>query len=223
MIGSSLLSPFSSLSNQRLTLVLSAAALVLLLSQVQAQTPFWQQANGPEGGSVYSHGSDGENVLYASTLTSIFKSTNRGSSWSRMNLGNVQISSITVNAGNEVFLTTTNRGILRSTDGGTSWMEVNNGIAETSIRSLAIGQANSILAGSNTGKLYHSTNGGQQWNLLHAIPSGNRITTIAVNGEGHIFLGTFFPNGGVFRQQTTALGGNWWVVFSRPPKFKVST
>ena len=187
--------------------VLVVLGAMLCVCPVQAQTPFWQQTNGPDGGSVYSLQTDGNGNIYANAYSAVFRSGDRGHHWDMTGLLNAQVASLTVNAQGDVFVGSNNLGMFRSTDQGTIWTAINTGLTEAWFQSVAVAGNGDIYAGSGTGNLFRSTDNGDHWGLLYTTPSGNRIYSIVFNQLGHIFLGTVFPGGGVFR--STDAGLSW--------------
>lgn len=180
---------------------------MLCAYQVQAQTSFWRQTNGPDGGSVYSLQSDGNGNIYANAYSAVFRSSDRGQHWDQSGLRTALVASLAVNGQGDVFAGSNNLGMFRSTDHGTTWTAINAGLTEAWFPSVAVAGNGDIYAGSGTGNLFRSTDNGDRWGLLYTTPSGNRIYSIVFNQLGHIFLGTVFPGGGVFR--STDAGLSW--------------
>ncbi len=103
----------------------------------------------------------------------IFKSTDGGVNWVRINEGipeaSRMINTIAVHPGSSdvVYAGTLNDGIYKTINGGERWVPVNNGLASSDIRSLAIDPVDpeTIYAGSGNGfGIFKSTDGGDMWN-----------------------------------------------------------
>jgi photosystem II stability/assembly factor-like uncharacterized protein len=188
--------------------VLSLAALALLFSiglapaaQAQVGSPEYPYTNylpiifqpepslwmGPGGGSIISlaaHPTD-QNLVYAGTLRGgVFKSTNRGQSWTAVNagLGNLFVNTVAIDKSSQtVYAGTQGGGIYKTTNGGTSWSAANNGVAyNTVVYTIAVNpfDPNIVLAGTrieNTkyhGVLYRSVNAGASWERVLEYSDG---------------------------------------------------
>lgn len=122
-------------------------------------------------------------IIYAASLDSgIFKSTNHGVTWTKVNNGltytAVQAIAISPSDWNVVYAGTNqlggaNSGIYVTTNGGTSWALKNTGITETSmgIQSISVDPSNPLIAYAavfdglvnSTVGLFKTTNGGNNW------------------------------------------------------------
>jgi photosystem II stability/assembly factor-like uncharacterized protein len=96
-------------------------------------------------------------------------------------------------------------GIIRSTDNGYTWNPATNGLPSglscIVIRAKSDGK---IFAGTNNNGIFRSTNNGDYWENINNGLNTTKITTIAINSIGKIYIGT--PNG-VF--VSTDDGDNW--------------
>ena len=120
----------------------SQLALVFGLTSLSfSQTPFWQQTNGPYGGTIYAVSGDSTEQLFAgSEGGGVFRSTDLGTTWSMSNSGlsNPLIYALTSNSRGDLFAGTGGSGVFRSTDRGRTWANSNEGIADNSILSLTL-------------------------------------------------------------------------------------
>ncbi len=164
-----------------------------------AQTPPWQQTNGPEGATVSMIAVNKANgYIYAVVAgAGMMRSTDNGASWVLKNngLGNVTVQCLVINAGGDIFAGTSSQGIFRSTDHGESWVQVNTGIATNhrNVRALIVKASNGyIFAGTSALGLYRSSNNGNSWTPLPTGLTGTvAIQAFAVNhASGMIFAGT---------------------------------
>src|SRR5437868_7937109 len=99
-------------------------ALSISFTSIQAQ---WLQTSGPNGGSITSLVSIGSD-LYAGTRSGLFRSSDAGSSWSRMSgpMGSTSVDALNARGG-DLFVSGST-GILRSTDRGTTWKSADAGL-----------------------------------------------------------------------------------------------
>jgi hypothetical protein len=113
-------------------------------------------------------------VIYAGTSLFVFKSTDGGNLWIRMNNGlvnkNVSCLAIDPTDTQVIYAGTTSGGpgswILKSTTGGSLWTPMDNGLTNSNVYSLAIDPTNAqvIYAATNNG-VFKSINGGNLWGL----------------------------------------------------------
>lgn len=160
----------------------------------------WYAINkGIENIKVISLAIDESSIFIGTDRSGLYRSTNNGSDWSKVDLKYNSTSqifyvySIAIDK-NKIFAGT-DAGIFLSTDNGENWTSMNNGFAnETSIiHSVAICDTN-IFAGTFDGEIYLSTNNGANWNLvLTDLPNPNHtsihINTILLN-DTNIYAGT---------------------------------
>ena len=132
-------------------------------------------------------------ILYAAYVSGLFKSTDRGTSWTKLPLdpGHWGISCVAVDPHNSdiVYAAVFSRGlppggVFKSTDGGTTWNERNNGLDSTNwdISSLLVNpkEAFSMFLGTYTTKgtddtvgVFRTTTGGNAWiSFDYGLPGG---------------------------------------------------
>ncbi len=103
--------------------------LMLLLSfpatPLIAQTDFWQQTNGPLGGSVNSFTINSNADIFAGTGGGVFRSTDNGDNWSAINTGltNTRVLALAMNSNGDIFAGTRGGGVFRSSDNGDNWRQ----------------------------------------------------------------------------------------------------
>ena len=99
----------------------------------------WRQTSGPEGASVISMLSVGQNLYAGTTVSGVFRSTNQGESWTPINEGLLSPSIQSLAAvGTNIFAATVGGGVFLSTDQGESWQAVNEGLTSLGVRALAV-------------------------------------------------------------------------------------
>ncbi len=166
----------------------------------------WPQINfgparpGPEGSVVRPFAADSLGNLYTGG-TGIFRSTNGGDSWVRIN-PDLSPNCLLINRSGHIFAGIGNGGLFRSTNGGSSWEQVGMGIIGQSILSLTLDPLGNIYAGTNYG-LYFSTNNGSSFVQKANLPP-NSVNDLDVNTDGTLFAAT---NSGIF--SSPDLGASW--------------
>ena len=86
-------------------------------------------------------------LFIATYIGEVFRSTNNGGSWQKLNLDHVSVKFIYINESDNIFLGTWSNGIYRSTDNGGSWMLV--GVPASYVTYLSIDSDDCIFAVSN--------------------------------------------------------------------------
>lgn len=109
-----------------------------------------------------------EERVYAATLRGIFKTTNGGTSWTRIgeDLPDQMISELLLDPVTpDVVYVASREGVHKSVDGGMTWQAMNTGLQSLNIRALALSPATSgmLYAGTNGTGLYQSTDAGATW------------------------------------------------------------
>jgi hypothetical protein len=155
----------------------------------------------------------GINMFAGTADSGVFRSTNRGASWSPVNSGltypsvwSLAIRETTVVAGAYF------GGVFLTTDYGTSWNQANSGFpVQNCVQSLVV-SGTDIFAGTFGNGVFRSVDGGMSWT---AIDSGVSLTlnsivcSFALSGS-NVFAGTV--NHGVFL--TNNDGASWTAVDS---------
>jgi hypothetical protein len=159
-------------------------------------------------------------ILYAGLLHGITRSTNKGASWTALNLGFEPPENVLVAVGphdaNVVYAAVWNDGtgpggIYKSTNGGAQWIEINNGIdaQHRQVQSICINPTNpdEILLGlfATDRIVLRSTNGGSSWtDFSDGLMQPGRVNAILIDSmHGRIYAGV---SSGVYIRdlQTTA-------------------
>jgi photosystem II stability/assembly factor-like uncharacterized protein len=185
--------------------------LPLFISTNRGETWEGSSPGGIEGGGLSLAIAPSQNLLYLGTTTGLYRSTDRGYTWSRLDtLGSILpaspfIDHVAVDPQDEYVLYVGASSLVRSTDGGRTWTIVRTsspGVGGYSVRSVAVSPHDrSVWVGTNNG-VEVSTDGGRTWTARNAgLPvSGARVESPSAivfdpvrPGVG---LGAF--NGGVF-------------------------
>jgi photosystem II stability/assembly factor-like uncharacterized protein len=160
------------------------------MSVVNAQ---WAQTSFPSTLTVYSIAVKGSSMYAGSAHSGIYKTTNGGITWMQLNTGIPTTAKVYIIYvyGNEIYAGTSD-GLFRSTNDGNSWLSINTGLTGVSVISIVHAWSGSIWVGTNGGGLYSSTNNGQSWNSVLAIPprtfSSFTFSGLAFNGI-YLFAG----------------------------------
>jgi photosystem II stability/assembly factor-like uncharacterized protein len=166
-------------------------------------------SNGPNGEHVFALAIDPGNTtrIYAATIGGVYRSTDRGGSWTNAGLDGVFALAIDPNAPVTIYAGTGGGGVYKTTDGGVTWGQINTGLANLFVYSLAIDPSNpaTIYAGTSGG-VYKSTNCGESWINTGLTEGAGVINTLAIDPStpSNIFAGSY---NGVYK--STNGGGNW--------------
>src|SRR5436190_16428750 len=163
-------------SRLRIRGIVACSFIVLILLSGFVQ-PARAQAGGPSGGIVSALAIDpaSPNVVFAGSLSGVFKSTNGGASWVLSNSGlpltaDVRALTIDPTSHTTIYLGTLINGAFKSTDGGATWTAINSGLNHPFIVSvIAVDPTTpaTVWAGTDDG-VFKSVDGGSSWNLSGA-------------------------------------------------------
>jgi photosystem II stability/assembly factor-like uncharacterized protein len=173
----------------------------------------WEQAGWGGGyywAAAFHPRKDG--VIYmAGDVLGVYKSVDRGRNWRIINNGLVHygVYSLAVDRTSpDTVYAASEEGLYKSTNGGEQWMFMPRtgrqdlritGERGISVRSIAVdpGNGNTVYAASPGGKIYKSTDGGQNWATVYALngevypPDTVRVQYGKVNSE--FFGGLWLP------------------------------
>ena len=115
-------------------------------------------------------------TVYAGTTNGLFKTTDAGASWSRIEKGlaDTYISAILIDPSNpNVLYAGTRKGVHKTTDGGQTWGEANTGLTTLNIRAMALSPTDpqTVFAGTNGSGLFRSRDRAKTWQHVPLIPS----------------------------------------------------
>jgi hypothetical protein len=163
-------------------------------------------------------------TIYAGTLSGVYKSSNGGRTWSRMNngLGIPRVTTLVMDPSTPSTLYAAaqefdsfNFGVYKSTDGGATWNLRKNGMGNGIIVSLAIDPVspNTLYAGTTTGtqsggQLFKTTDGADNWAPVGSVPASSFIS-LAVDPHDHTTIYGAAPvnEGAIFKSVD---GGATW-------------
>ena len=189
----------------------------------------WALRNKGLSKSVRALVDDPSSILYAGTDGGVFKSTNAGVNWSKMNKGlkTTKVRALVIDPANASALYAgTTKGIYKSIDAGTNWTGLTNGINRPSINSILIDPSSSLIvyAGTTNG-LFRSADAGASWSLSQSNLTAHDVTALAfapgstdtiyagtrgtnfAGGTNDAFLVKFAPDG-LSLDYALTIGGN---------------
>lgn len=177
---------------------------------------------GPGGGEITALAINPvtPSTVYAGTRSSgVFKSTNGGVSWSKVNNGLTSTSvlalAIDPQTPSTVYMNTDGNGVFKSINGGASWSAINNGLDSIYVSTFAIDPQtpSTIYIGTTYGSLFKSTNGGTSWYAVSDDLTSVPVHTLAIDPQTPSTIyagGTDYYWGGVFK--STNGGVSWSAV-----------
>lgn len=178
----------------------------------------WEQTNGPEGGNVVEIAPSPDDNIYVGTLGGIYRSTDNGDNWQRLELPsnlsswNEYISSIAVNEDGDIF-TIVGGSILRSLDQGNTWEVIYENEDGPILGPLAINTEGTIITFefiynpnlSTHSNLIRSTDNGDSWETAGSLSQFNDIVQQLVsNSNDQLFALVLW---GMYR--STDNGDSW--------------
>lgn len=143
----------------------------------------WKEAEQLSEQSIHSltQAAEDAKVLFVGTRIGVWKSTNSGENWERLESTsspiNVNSMAVDPNNINTIYAGTWWRPY-KSTDAGKSWKLIKTGMIDDSdVFAISINknQPNHLFASACSG-IYESTNGGDNWRKIQGIPSTSRRT-----------------------------------------------
>ena len=143
----------------------------------------------------------------------IYKSTNRGDSWTNLSsgVGSIEYISIAPSNADVIYVSGTNGLVKRTANGGTSWTAITKPQVGN-VKSIEVHPTNPsevyiAYSGYQTGKVYKSTDSGANWtNITGSLPNipTHQIRYKTASTDGELFLATDL---GVYYRTNTA--GDW--------------
>lgn len=140
----------------------------------------------------------GAQTVYAGSFgMGVFRSDDRGSSWTSVNTGlsDPFILSLATGRDGTVYAGTFRGGVFRSRDSGKSWQPVNSGLKRLEVKALLI-QDGTIYAGTGDG-LYRMQEGADRWTVVTKGLDETLVHSIALAPDRTLYVGT--SGRGLFR------------------------
>jgi photosystem II stability/assembly factor-like uncharacterized protein len=186
--------------------------LVLILSGFIQSQNFWQQTNGPLGGSTGGIAENSMNELFIGATyynpTKVFKSINNGQRWFDTYNGvqGVEPEVMVIGYDDYIFFSGYATSIVRSTNNGESWQQYIIPWPNNDIYELHVASNNYVfagIAGFPSISILLSTNNGDSWEDK-SVPINTNVYAIA-SFQNKVFTGT--SGNGVY--YSTNYGNSW--------------
>ncbi len=186
----------------------------------------WQSL-GPDGvGSASDIAIDPANssILYVGGGSGLYKSLDRGATWSLASRGLEGEAAFSIAIDPEVATTLyaiTNNGVFKSTDAAASWFPAGCGLPAGPLRNISLDARNpSRLYVSTRMGVYRTTNGGLGWSAVNNGLNDLNIQSVvaAPSQAGTVYAGT--ATAGVFRSDDA--GASWRPVNSGLPDLRLT-
>ncbi|SMO75353.1 Por secretion system C-terminal sorting domain-containing protein [Saccharicrinis carchari] len=139
---------------------------------------------------IYAGTGEGYYNIDAVRGNGIFKSTDKGTTWTQLastkdKYGFHYVNSLTISHSNENILwAATNSGLVKSTDGGTSWYSLGAPLNQRYQKIIKHPNSDNILwATANDIGIYKTENGGVNWFLVHDMSGAGRIEITVAKKE----------------------------------------
>lgn len=214
------------MENKKLLTLLLMGLFLLFGTKISiAQTDFWEQTNGPEGGFIHAFAIlPSEDILAATNGGGIFLSIDNGNSWTEVNDGldsiqHTHIESFVIDDFNGYIFGGawgTFGGVYRSPINNISWTKFNDGMTNIDVECLAINSSGDIFAGTDGGGVFLSVDQGQTWTPVNNGLTKQYVWSLAIDSNGNIYAGggsgISSINCGIFR--STDNGANWDEVYT---------
>lgn len=183
----------------------------------------WNELTVGTGAGAYMHSvavhPANSNIVYAGKYTDgIWRSTNAGSTWTKVSTMNSNYSMATSAADPSLIFTSGTDTIARSTDAGLTWTRfaAGTGLGPGCYYDLVVSQANTsrVYTGSQYCVFYRSTDTGASWNMAVAGLRGCNILALGVAPSAPRTMYSEFPRVGIFK--TTDAGTSWQLYSTFP-------
>jgi hypothetical protein len=171
--------------------------IITLSHPIFPQQLIWNHLGGPMGGTVGDMAINSKGYIYAGVYTNvftsqtyegIFKSTDNGESWFKLEntVDQFEVYAIFINRLDHIFVGTNYRDRLyRSTDDGETWEIINNGYNTAECWAIGENKDGTVMfAGDGQfGRLYRTTNYGLNWELSVNLP----VLAFAVDSSNNVY------------------------------------
>ncbi len=149
--------------------------------------------------------------VYAGTLQSIYKSTDQGITWNKVDSSyptNGYAEEIAFDLSGNIYVPNAYSGVYKSTNGGNSWTLYSNGLPSSMyVRRIEFTSNNILLVSDLYRGIYKSTDFGVNWTQSNTgLDSTYYVTSFNSNSSGEIFIST--AGNGPFKSTDN---GNSWV------------
>lgn len=188
------------------------ACLLTLAMSPSVFAAQWQHSNSLKGERVNALAAGGAYLFAGTRDSGVFRSTDSGASWLRVNTGltDLSIRALAVR-GTYLFAGTEDSGMFRSGDKGASWFAINSGMSSTNIQALAVNDS-FLFAGTDGGGVCRSLDNGEHWLAVNKLDDGTDLHFKSIYSfgisSGYVFIGTW--GGSAFRSRDN--GMTWYMI-----------
>jgi len=179
----------------------------------------WRWSNeglGPKLEGGYGIAKSGNDVFLGTYAAGVFKSTNFGNSWFRINNGinASDVWNINFDKEGNIYAACNLNGIYKSTDKGLTWVLINNGLPDTYFTSVFSDDNGILFASSLFGGTFRSTDKGDNWtqinenyffyfyndnqNRIYGMGFGSGLLRTTDEGNSWVRLDNGFISGNVY-------------------------
>ena len=145
---------------------------------------------GQEATSIQALTSVGDDLVYAGSFgLGLFRSDDRGASWTKSGQGVTDPFILTLTTGKDgaIYAGTFRGGVFRSRDRGKSWQAINSGLKRLEIKALlAVGDA--VYAGTSDG--VYRLGAADRWSVVTTGLDDILVHALALSSDGTLFAGT---------------------------------
>ena len=147
-------------------------------------TPAESGLTGSLVSAVAAHPTD-PNVAYASALSRLYRTSDRGRTWSRIGTLPSGPTAILIDPSNPltIYAASFGQGIFKSSDGGVNWTTINTGLGSLGIRVLALdlSSTSKLFATTATGGVFKTIDGGASWETANVGLEGLEVFGLALD------------------------------------------
>lgn len=164
----------------------------------------WERSAGIPAAPIAAVQSTSFGIVLASLESGpIYRSSDAGATWQIVVDRAGGITRAIASAGMTIVAASSVDGTLRSSDNGVHWSSADSGMTDRAILSVAALSGGHFLAGSESGTIYRSTDGGESWSAAAHI--ARTIVAIAPGAAGAALISAW--DHGVYRfiESTSAL------------------
>lgn len=166
-------------------------------------------------GGVQVHPKNPNLIVASSCCCAPVISTNGGTSFLCRNANRFTSDDVVLDPQNPnvMYLISRSEGIAKSSNQGVSIQVINSGLADTSVASMAVHPTSTanLLAGTSSGKVFRSANGGSSWQLSSSGLGTAPVIAIVYDATNPntVYLLTDYQGKGVYKSTN---GGQSWVL-----------
>ena len=157
---------------------------------------------GQQGTSIQALTSVGNDMVYAGSFgLGLFRSADRGVSWTKSGQGVTDPFILTLTTGKDgaIYAGTFRGGVFRSRDQGRSWQAINSGLKRLEIKAL-LAVSDGMYAGTSDG-VYRLA--GDRWSIVTTGLDDILVHALALSSDGTLFAGTSGKGIVRFKAQST--------------------